>query len=59
VAAEGADADRAVGLDAELVEAGQVVDVDQELRGREAQLQQRNEALATGEDLRLAAARVQ
>jgi hypothetical protein len=38
VAAEGAYADAAVGLDPELVQTGQVVDVDQELGGGEPQL---------------------
>ena len=55
VAAQRSDADRAVGLDAVVAEAGQVVDVDQELRCGEAQLQQRDEALPAGEDLRLTA----
>jgi hypothetical protein len=59
VAAQRSDADGAVRLDSVVVEVGQVVDVDQELRGREAQLQQRDEALSPGEDLRLAAARLE
>jgi len=55
VAAQRSDADRAVGLDAVVAEAGQVVDVDQELRCGETQLQQRDEALPAGEDFRLTA----
>ena len=47
---------RAVGVDPVVVEAGQVVDVDQQLGRGEAQLQQRHQALAAGEHLGLAAA---
>ena len=51
VAAERADAQRAVAVLAVVAEAGQVVDVDEQRGGGEAQLEQRHEALAAREHL--------
>ena len=48
VAAERADANGAVGIRAVIVEARQVVDVDDQVRRRETQLHQRYQALEIG-----------
>ena len=49
------DVQGAVGIPAVVAEAGDLVDVDQQLGGGEAQLQQRHQALPAGQHLRLAA----
>ena len=56
MAAERADADRAVLLDAVVAEPGQLVDVDEQLGRGEAELQHRDQALAAGQHLGLATA---
>jgi hypothetical protein len=56
VPAQGADPDRAVGVDAVVGEPGQPVDVDEQVRVREAQLEHRHQALPAGEHLAVRAA---
>ena len=56
VPAERADPEAAVGVLLVVVEAGQVVDVDEQLGAGEPELHQRHQALAAGQDLGLAVA---
>jgi hypothetical protein len=56
VPAERADAQAAVGVRPVVSQAGHVVDVDDHLRGGEAQLHHRHQALAAGQHLGVVAA---
>ncbi len=59
MAAQGADAQRAVGAGPVVVQAGQVIDVDDQFRRGKAQLHQRDQALTAGQHLGVVSAVVQ